>query len=172
MRDMADSDTADVLLFSYGTLQQPEVQLTTFGRRLAGHGDAVLGHELDWVKIRDPHVIATSGSDRHPVLVESDRPAAAVEGTVFAITAAELAAADEYEVATTRASWFPSAPGGRPGSTRSRPRPCGTTRPDGRRASATTSGTTALRSPGARSARGRRRRRRGPPARSTHRRPR
>ena len=88
----------EVLLFSYGTLQQPEVQLATFGRRLDGHPDAVVGHDLDWVTIRDPHVIATSGSDRHPVLVASDRPGAAVEGTVLAITAAELAAADDYEV--------------------------------------------------------------------------
>lgn len=95
---MAEPDDADVLLFSYGTLQQPEVQLATFGRRLDGHTDAVVGHDLDWVTIRDPHVIATSGSDRHPVLVTSDRPGAAVEGTVFPITAAELAAADDYEV--------------------------------------------------------------------------
>lgn len=89
----------DVLLFSsYGTLQQPEVQLATFGRHLDGHHDAVVGHDLSWVTIRDPHVVATSGSDRHPVLVASDRPNATVEGTVFAITLTELAAADDYEV--------------------------------------------------------------------------
>ena len=88
----------DVLLFSYGTLQQPEVQLATFGRHLGGERDAIVGHELEWVTIVDPHVIATSGSDRHPVLVASDRPDAAVDGTVFTLTAAELAAADEYEV--------------------------------------------------------------------------
>ena len=87
-----------VLLFSYGTLQQPDVQLATFGRHLDGEGDAVVGHELEWVTIVDPHVIATSGSDRHPVLVASDRPDAAVDGTVFVVTAAELAAADDYEV--------------------------------------------------------------------------
>lgn len=88
----------DVLLFSYGTLQQPEVQLATFGRRLDGCPDAVVGHDLSWVTIRDPHVVATSGSDRHPVLVASDDADAAVVGTVFAITATELAAADDYEV--------------------------------------------------------------------------
>jgi hypothetical protein len=65
---------------------------------LGGERDAVVGHELDRVTIVDPHVIATSGSDRHPVLVASDRPDSAVDGTVFAITAAELAAADDYEV--------------------------------------------------------------------------
>ncbi|BBZ75598.1 hypothetical protein MANY_09350 [Mycolicibacterium anyangense] len=85
------------LLFSYGTLRQREVQLATFGRELHGELDAIAGYDLDYVTITDPHVIATSGSDRHPIL----KPAAsgaAVEGTVFAITEAELAAADEYEV--------------------------------------------------------------------------
>ena len=86
------------LLFSYGTLRQREVQLTTFGRELNGHADAIVGYELGWVTIADPHVIATSGSDRHPILKPSDRPGAAVEGTVFTITEVELAAADEYEV--------------------------------------------------------------------------
>jgi len=88
----------DVLLFSYGTLRLPAVQLSTFGRLLDGHGDAVVGYRLQWVTITDPHVIAASGSDRHPILVEADEPGAVVEGTVLTITAAELAAADEYEV--------------------------------------------------------------------------
>ena len=86
------------LLFSYGTLRQREVQLTTFGRELNGQSDAIVGFELDYVTITDPHVIATSGSDRHPILRPTDRAEAQVAGTVFTITGAELAAADEYEV--------------------------------------------------------------------------
>ena len=86
------------LLFSYGTLRQPEVQRATFGRELDGSPDAIVGYDLDYVTITDPHVIATSGSDRHPILRQTDRPGAAVEGTVFAISEADLAAADEYEV--------------------------------------------------------------------------
>ena len=86
------------LLFSYGTLRQPEVQRATFGRELDGRPDAIVGYDLDYVTITDPHVIATSGSDRHPILRQTDRPGAAVEGTVFAISQADLAAADEYEV--------------------------------------------------------------------------
>jgi hypothetical protein len=87
-----------VLLFSYGTLSQRDVQLSTFGRELDGRHDAIVGFELDYVTITDPHVIATSGSDRHPILRPTDRPGAQVQGTVFAINEAELAAADEYEV--------------------------------------------------------------------------
>jgi gamma-glutamylcyclotransferase (GGCT)/AIG2-like uncharacterized protein YtfP len=85
------------LLFSYGTLRQPEVQLATFGRELGGLPDAIVGYDLDYVMITDPHVIATSGSDRHPIL-KPGAPTAAVEGTVFSISEAELAAADIYEV--------------------------------------------------------------------------
>jgi gamma-glutamylcyclotransferase (GGCT)/AIG2-like uncharacterized protein YtfP len=92
------SEKRDQLLFSYGTLRQPEVQRTTFGRLLDGDEDAIVGHELAWVTIVDPHVLATSGSDRHPALVPSARADAAVEGTAFRITRAELAAADGYEV--------------------------------------------------------------------------
>ena len=85
-------------MFSYGTLRQRDVQLTTFGRELDGHLDAIVGYELDYVTITDPHVVATSGSDRHPILRPSSRPGAEIEGSVFEITEAELAAADEYEV--------------------------------------------------------------------------
>jgi gamma-glutamylcyclotransferase (GGCT)/AIG2-like uncharacterized protein YtfP len=86
------------LLFSYGTLGQRDVQRATFGRELQGYVDAIIGYDLDYVTITDPHVIATSGSDRHPILRPTDRPGAHVDGTVFTISDAELAAADEYEV--------------------------------------------------------------------------
>jgi hypothetical protein len=89
---------ATELLFSYGTLQLPEVQRATFGRELPGHRDAIVGFELHYVTITDPHVVATSGSDRHPILRPTDRVDAHVDGMVFTITEDELAAADEYEV--------------------------------------------------------------------------
>jgi gamma-glutamylcyclotransferase (GGCT)/AIG2-like uncharacterized protein YtfP len=86
------------LLFSYGTLRQRDVQLATFGREVDGHLDAIVGYELQYVTITDPHVIATSGSDRHPILRPTSQLDAHVDGTVFSITEAELAAADDYEV--------------------------------------------------------------------------
>ena len=86
------------LLFAYGTLRQREVQLSTFGRLLEGSPDAIVGFDVDYVTITDPHVIATSGSDRHPILRPSNRAGAAIKGTVFTISETDLAAADEYEV--------------------------------------------------------------------------
>ena len=89
--------TPVTLLFSYGTLRQKDVQLTTFGRELDGADDAIVGYQLDWVTITDPHVIETSGSDRHPIL-KPGTEADSVPGSVFEITDEELTAADDYEV--------------------------------------------------------------------------
>lgn len=91
-------EPSPIRLFSYGTLQLERVQLSTFGRRLHGTPDAMVGYRLKPVEITDPDVIAISGTNMHTNLVLSDDPADAVEGTVFEITAAELAAADDYEV--------------------------------------------------------------------------
>ena len=92
------TESTDVLLFSYGTLRQRGVQLSTFGRELAGRPDAIVGYRLGLLKILDPAVIETSGSDEHPILRPSSDAETAVEGTVFEITETELKAADEYEV--------------------------------------------------------------------------
>jgi len=100
------------LLFSYGTLRQPDVQRATFRREIDGRPDAIVGYHLDYVTITDPHVIATSGSDRHPILKPTDRADAAVEGMVFAISEADLAAADEYEVDDYRRITVPLRSGG------------------------------------------------------------
>ena len=91
-------EPSPIRLFSYGTLQLERVQLSTFGRRLHGTPDAMVGYRLEPVEITDPDVIAISGTNMHTNLVLSDDPADAVEGTVFEITTAELAAADDYEV--------------------------------------------------------------------------
>jgi hypothetical protein len=87
-----------VHLFSYGTLQQEEVQRTQFGRVLSGSPDMLTGHRSDWVQITDPEVIAASGTDRHPIVRPTGEPSDSVPGTLFEITAVELAAADTYEV--------------------------------------------------------------------------
>jgi gamma-glutamylcyclotransferase (GGCT)/AIG2-like uncharacterized protein YtfP len=90
------------LLFSYGTLQQAEVQRATFGRLLEGSADALVGFEQAWVRIEDEAVLATSGRSHHPIVKPSDAPASRVPGTVFEITDAELDQADRYEVAAYR----------------------------------------------------------------------
>jgi gamma-glutamylcyclotransferase (GGCT)/AIG2-like uncharacterized protein YtfP len=86
------------LLFSYGTLQQPEVQRAVFGADIAGEADAVVGHRLGEVVIEDPQVVEISGSAIHPALIPDSKPEAEVEGTVLTLTTDQLAQADDYEV--------------------------------------------------------------------------
>lgn len=87
-----------VRLFSYGTLRQSDVQVALFGRTFTGTPDVLPGYRLSVLEIVDPQVAATSGSDRHPIARASGDPNDEVAGTVFEITEAELAAADDYEV--------------------------------------------------------------------------
>jgi gamma-glutamylcyclotransferase (GGCT)/AIG2-like uncharacterized protein YtfP len=84
-------------LFSYGTLGQGDVQASLFGRAVPTVQDSLPGHRLDWIVIIDPNVIATSGSDRHPIL-RPGSPDDSVEGVYLELSDAELERADEYEV--------------------------------------------------------------------------
>lgn len=85
-------------LFSYGTLQQPSVQMASFGRLLKGAPDILPGWRREMVEITDADVFALSGERCHPILV-AGRPSDQVAGMVFEITDEELASADRYEVA-------------------------------------------------------------------------
>jgi gamma-glutamylcyclotransferase (GGCT)/AIG2-like uncharacterized protein YtfP len=85
------------LLFSYGTLQQEHVQLSTFGRLLQGQRDELPGFERSLVGIEDAVVVATSGKTHHANVTFNGRHESRVRGIVFEITDAELAAADQYE---------------------------------------------------------------------------
>ena len=84
-------------LFSYGTLQQPAVQMASFGRLLDGAPDALVGWKQDMVEITDAAVLAKSGQKFHPIVMPG-APSDRVPGMVFEVTAKELAAADLYEV--------------------------------------------------------------------------
>lgn len=99
------------LLFSYGTLQQPNVQLATFGRLLPGSVDALVGYEQSLIAIDDPEVVRTSGKTHHPILRFTGVEAHRVAGTVFEITDHELSRADEYEVEAYRRVLAPLSSG-------------------------------------------------------------
>ena len=78
------------LIFSYGTLQHAEVQLSTFGRRLQGRRDELPGFEPS-------SVVAANGTTLHANATFNGRADSRLSGMVFEITDAELAATDEYE---------------------------------------------------------------------------
>jgi gamma-glutamylcyclotransferase (GGCT)/AIG2-like uncharacterized protein YtfP len=99
------------LLFSYGTLQQDRVQIATFGRRLEGRRDALVGYRRSTVTIKDPEVIARSGKARHPIVVFTGKKEDRVQGTVFEVSETELASADAYEVDAYKRVLAPLASG-------------------------------------------------------------
>jgi hypothetical protein len=84
-------------LFSYGTLQEADVQQATFGRVLDGGRDELPGFEPFLVRIDDPQMAAATGRTHHANVVPNGRPDSRVSGTVFEVTDAELVAADDFE---------------------------------------------------------------------------
>lgn len=85
-------------LFSYGTLRQEEVQISTFGRKLDGQPDTLIGYALRMIEILDPNFVAKNGA-HHRNLEFTGIASDSVEGMVFRVTQRELEQADEYEPA-------------------------------------------------------------------------
>jgi gamma-glutamylcyclotransferase (GGCT)/AIG2-like uncharacterized protein YtfP len=85
------------LLFSYGTLQQEDVQRSTFGRLLRGRPDALPAFEPSQVKIADAALAASLRRTHHANVTYNGRTDSRVGGTVFEITDQDLAAADRFE---------------------------------------------------------------------------
>jgi hypothetical protein len=88
---------ATIPLFSYGTLQLPDVQRANYGRLLDGTPDVLAGHRLEPVVIDDPDVVRLSGKAVHRIARATGDPADRIAGVVFLLTRDELAATDAYE---------------------------------------------------------------------------
>jgi gamma-glutamylcyclotransferase (GGCT)/AIG2-like uncharacterized protein YtfP len=87
----------EALLFSYGTLQNEEVQLANFGRRLEGTADSLPLYKLTVIEIRNPEFVVLSRSAMHRNVQFTGSEFDSVEGTVLKLTKAELERADAYE---------------------------------------------------------------------------
>jgi gamma-glutamylcyclotransferase (GGCT)/AIG2-like uncharacterized protein YtfP len=84
-------------LFSYGTLQTPTVQVATFGRRLQGKPDALVGYRLVMIQVGDHDFVKQSGTAHHRNLEYTGQPSDVVHGTVLTLTQQEFEQADAYE---------------------------------------------------------------------------
>lgn len=89
------------LLFTYGTLRDPAIQLRVFGRTLSGTADQLLGFAQTSFEVQDPAFTAIYGA-RHTIVQHTGRDTDRTPGTVFDLTDAELAMADAYEPAGYR----------------------------------------------------------------------
>lgn len=84
-------------LFSYRTLQIEAIQLATFGRKLVGEPDTLLGYRQTRLEIQDTSVVATNGAKYHLNVQFTGRDSDFVVGTMFRVTSKELEQADIYE---------------------------------------------------------------------------
>ena len=85
------------LVFSYGSLQEERVQISTFGRRLGGQRDELIGFEASSVPIEDPRVAAAIGKTHHANVTFNGSDESRVPGMVFEVSDAELAQVDAFE---------------------------------------------------------------------------
>lgn len=89
-------------LFSYGSLQAEAVQFATFGRRLEGRPDSLVGYRIALIPIEDPNFVNINGDTHHRNLEFTGVDSDLVEGVVFTVTRKELEQADSYEPADYR----------------------------------------------------------------------
>jgi hypothetical protein len=87
----------DQLLFAYGTLQQPDVQLDTFGRLVEGELDWLPGYTVRYAEIEDTRGAEPTTSIQ-PVVRATGNRLDRVAGRVLHLTEEEVEAADEYQV--------------------------------------------------------------------------
>ena len=85
------------LLFSYGTLQNEDVQLQTFGRTLSGEKDLLHGYEPSLVKIVDAAVAARLQRTHHDNITPTGDDWSSVQGTALEVSDDELTKADAFE---------------------------------------------------------------------------
>jgi gamma-glutamylcyclotransferase (GGCT)/AIG2-like uncharacterized protein YtfP len=84
-------------LFSYGTLQHPEVQKDIFGRVLQGSPDALRGYVTEAIEIEDESFHTKSEQPTYLIAVPSGDKNDIIEGVVLEISNDDLLAADGYE---------------------------------------------------------------------------
>lgn len=85
------------LLFAYGSLQRPDVQLATFGRYLVGGDDELPQYHLARVPIEDAQVAEEFGAPFFSNAQFDGTDASKLAGTAFEMTDDEIARADGYE---------------------------------------------------------------------------
>ena len=85
------------LLFSYGTLRDPDVQLELFGRHVNGVATELVGYRRSTHHVTDADFAARSGSETHAIAHFTGDDDDRIPGTALDVTDADLEIADAYE---------------------------------------------------------------------------
>jgi gamma-glutamylcyclotransferase (GGCT)/AIG2-like uncharacterized protein YtfP len=79
-------------LFTYGTLQDKDIQENVFGRTLKGTPETLIGYVLKEIKIEEEFGIV-----EYPIITETNNPQDTLNGIVYEVTQTDLQQADRYE---------------------------------------------------------------------------
>lgn len=84
-------------LFTYGTLQERQVQQDVFGHPLEGRPDALLGFKK----------IENAIFGQYPVVIQTQDAKDKVKGTLYTLSLTDLEKTDEYETDAYKREKFP-----------------------------------------------------------------
>ena len=84
-------------LFSYGTLQRPEVQIELFGRILHSSADTLKGYRIAEIEINDESFLSKGENKNQKTLIISNDQDVYINAVVLEITEEELLLVDKYE---------------------------------------------------------------------------
>jgi gamma-glutamylcyclotransferase (GGCT)/AIG2-like uncharacterized protein YtfP len=84
-------------LFSYGTLQNQEIQKELFGRVLQGSRDSLKGYRASTIEIKDASIPSKGEPQTYLIALPSPNEQDKIEGVAFELTEQELLIADNYE---------------------------------------------------------------------------
>lgn len=79
-------------LFTYGSLQNDDIQEDLFGRTLQGTPEILVGYVVKEIQIEEEF-----GLVKYPILVETNKPEDTINGIVYTISTKELHQTDLYE---------------------------------------------------------------------------
>jgi gamma-glutamylcyclotransferase (GGCT)/AIG2-like uncharacterized protein YtfP len=79
-------------LFTYGTLQNDDIQETIFGRQLQGTPETLIGYVIKEIQIEEEFGIV-----HYPIIMETNNPEDTIKGIVYEINSNDLRQADLYE---------------------------------------------------------------------------
>lgn len=82
-----------IAVFSYGTLQNPEVQMELYQRVLEGQSERLSGYVLESINLPD----SSFNYITYPIAKPTGNPQDSVEGFVFYLSEHELKITDTYE---------------------------------------------------------------------------
>ncbi len=84
-------------LFTFGTLQDPDIQRAVFGTVIEGTKDVLEGYIIDHIEYREQDDNLLSGPRRYLAIEPSENSSEFIPGIVIELTEDQLDRADAYE---------------------------------------------------------------------------